>query len=183
MSAHGVRKVCSRNVRKLRILRSSAPKWLCYAALIPCFCASFHVECHTCAICAFMAKSCSKCRLCRAWLSAELLFQVLGAVSAPASVKCCPSRLGRYIFPISARKMFPVFCQIVSLCCWDTYKMCAKIWAPESWKIRCFVTHKRIDRDLKSWSKSVFFDWLTESIEFVIIWHKMLKHLAKCKSG
>ena len=61
------------------------------------------------------------------------------------------------------------FCQIVSLCCWDTYKMCAKNWAPESWKIRCFVTHKRIDHDLKSWSKSVFFDWLTGSIEFVII--------------
>ena len=79
-------------------------------------------------------------------------------------------------------KIVSCFCQIVSLCCWDTYKMCAKICAPESWKIRCFVTHKRIDRDLKSWSKSVFFDWLTGSIEFVIIWHKMLKHLAKCKS-
>ena len=79
-------------------------------------------------------------------------------------------------------KIVSCFCQIVSLCCWDTYKMCAKIWAPESWKIRCFVTHKRIDHDLKSWSKSVFFDWLTESIEFVIIWHKMLNHLAKCKS-
>ena len=47
----------------------------------------------------------------------ELLFQVLGAVSSSASAKCCPSRLGRYIFPISARKMFPVFCQIVSLYC------------------------------------------------------------------
>ena len=48
--------------------------------------------------------------------------------------------------------------------------MCAKIWGGyESLKIRRFVTHKRIDRDLKSWSKSVFFDWLTESIEFVII--------------
>lgn len=108
MSAHTVRKVCFRSVRKLRILRSSALKWLCCAALIPCFCASFHVECHTCAICAFMAKSCSKCRFCRAWLSAELLFQVLGAVSSFASAKCCPSRLRRYLVPISARKMFPV---------------------------------------------------------------------------
>ena len=112
MSAHGVRKVCSRNVRKLRILRSSAPKWLCYAALIPCFCASFHVECHTCAICAFMAKSCSKCRFCRAWLSAELLFQVLGAVSSSASAKCCPNHPGRYIVLISARKLFPVFVRL-----------------------------------------------------------------------
>ena len=108
MSAHGVRKVCFRSVRNLRILRSSALKWLCYAALIPCFCASFHVECYTCAICAFMAKSCSKCRFCRTWLSAELLFQVFGAVSSFASAKCCPSRLRRYLVPISARKMFPV---------------------------------------------------------------------------
>lgn len=71
----------------------------------------------------------------------ELLFQVLGAVSSFASAKCCPSRLGRYLVPISARKMFPVFCQIVSLCCWDTYKMCAKIWGLEQ-KIFVLVSHK-----------------------------------------
>lgn len=76
------------------------------------------------------------------WLTpTELLFQVLGAVSSFASAKCCPSRLGRYLVPISARKMFPVFCQIVSLCCWDTYKMCAKIWGLEQ-KIFVLVSHK-----------------------------------------
>lgn len=154
MSAHIVRKVWFRSVRKLRILRSSAIKWLCYAALIPCFCASFHVECHTCAICAFMAKSCSKCRFCRAWLPDELLFQVLGAVSAPASAMCCPSRLGRYIVLISARKMFPVFCQIVSLCCWDTYKMCAKIWGSWTENFSVGVTQNRLVHDTDSRSIS-----------------------------
>ena len=112
MSAYGVRKVCFRSVRKLRILRSSSLKWLCYAALILRFCASFHVECHTCAICTFMANSCSQCRLCRAWLSTELLFQVLGAVSSSASAECCPSHPGRYIVPISARKSLPVFVRL-----------------------------------------------------------------------
>ena len=51
--------------------------------------------------------------------------------------------------------------------------MCAKIWGAESLKIRRFVTQKKYDHDLKSWSKSVFFDWLTGSIESAII----------CKNG
>jgi len=155
MSAHIVRKVWFRSVRKLRILRSSAIKWLCYAALIPCFCASFHVECHTCAICAFMAKSCSKCRFCRAWLSAELLFRVLGTVSAPASAKYCPSHLGRYLVPIAARKFVSCFCQIVSLCCWDIYKMCAKIWVSWTENFRVGVTQNRLVHGTDSWSISL----------------------------
>lgn len=78
------------------------------------------------------------------WLTpTELLFQVLGAVSSFASAKCCPSRLGRYLVPISARKMFPVFCQIVSLCCWDTYKMCAKIWGSWTENFCVSVTQNR----------------------------------------
>lgn len=123
------------------ILYTRCYKWLCYAACNAGFCTLFMPHCHTCTNCTLKAKSCSKCRFCRAWLSAELLFQVLGAVSSFASAKCCPSRLGRYLVPISARKMFPVFCQIVSLCCWDTYKMCAKIWGLEQ-KIFVLVSHK-----------------------------------------
>ena len=141
MSAHTVRKVCFRSVRKLRILRSSALKWLCCAALIPCFCASFHVECHTCAICAFMAKSCSKCRFCRAWLSAELLFQVLGAVSSFASAKCCPSRLRRYLVPISARKMFPVSVRLWVYVA-ETLTRCVRKSGGLEQKIFVLVSHK-----------------------------------------
>lgn len=37
-------------------------------------------------------------------------------------------------------KIVSCFCQIVSLCCWDTYKMCAKIWGSESLKIS-FLSH------------------------------------------
>ena len=141
MSAHIVRKVWFRSVRKLRILRSSAIKWLCYAALIPCFCASFHVECHTCAICAFMAKSCSKCRFCRAWLSAELLFQVLGAVSSSASAKYCPSHLGRYIVLISARKMFPVFVRLWVYVA-ETLTRCVRKSGGLEQRIFVLVSHK-----------------------------------------
>ena len=143
MSAHIVRKVWFRSVRKLRILRSSAIKWLCYAALVPCFCASFHVECHTCAICAFMAKSCSECRFCRAWLSAELLFQVLGAVSSSASAKCCPSRLGRYIFPISARKMFPVSVRLWVYAA-ETLTRCVRKSGGLEQKIFVLVSHETV---------------------------------------
>ena len=49
---------------------------------------------------------------CRAWLSAELLFQVLGAVSSSLSAKCCPSHPGRYIVPISVWNLFPVFVRL-----------------------------------------------------------------------
>lgn len=96
----------------LYILYTRCYKWLCYAACNAGFCTLFMRCYHTCTNCILKVKSCSKCRFYRAWLSAELLFQVLGAVSAPASVKCCPSHLGRYIVPISARKMFPVFVRL-----------------------------------------------------------------------
>lgn len=78
------------------------------------------------------------------WLTpTELLFQVLGAVSSFASAKCCPSRLGRYLVPISARKNVSCFCQIMSLCRWDTYKMCAKIWGSWTENFCVSVTQNR----------------------------------------
>lgn len=35
------------------------------------------------------------------------------------------------------------FCQIVSLCCWDTYKMCAKIWGSWTENFCVSVTQNR----------------------------------------
>ena len=49
-------------------------------------------------------------------------------------------------------KIVSCFCQIMSLCCWDTYKMCAKIWG--AWTgISCVgVTQNRLVRGTDSWS-------------------------------
>lgn len=41
-------------------------------------------------------------------------------------------------------KFVSCFCQIVSLCCWDTYKMCAKIWGSWTENFRVGVTQKNI---------------------------------------
>lgn len=41
-------------------------------------------------------------------------------------------------------KIVSCFCQIVSLCCWDTYKMCAKIWGSWTENFRAGVTQKNI---------------------------------------
>ena len=76
------------------------------------------------------------------WLTpTELLFQVLGAVSAPASVKCCPSHLGRYIVPISARKMFPVFVRLWVYAA-ETPTRCVRKSGGLEQKISVLVSHK-----------------------------------------
>ena len=49
-------------------------------------------------------------------------------------------------------------------------------------KFTCWCHTKKYNRDLKSRSKSAFFDWLTGSIEFAIKCYKMELRLAKCKS-
>ena len=139
----------------LYILYTRCYKWLCYAACNAGFCTLYMPQCHTCTNCTLKAKSCCNCQFCRAWLSAELLFRVLGTVSAPASAKYCPSHLGRYIVPISARKFVSCFCQIVSLCCWDIYKMCAKIWVSWTENFRVGVTQNRLVRGADSRSISL----------------------------
>lgn len=40
-------------------------------------------------------------------------------------------------------KIVSCFCQIVSLCCWDTYKMCAKIWGSWTENFCVSVTQNR----------------------------------------
>ena len=94
-----------------------------------------------CCNCNIKAKPCSKCRFCRAWLSAELLFQVLGAVSASASAKCCPSRLGRYIVLISARKMFSAFVRLWVYAA-ETPTRCVRKSGGLEQKISVLVSHK-----------------------------------------
>ena len=118
-------KATFRAVYNLYKLYSRGYKWLCYAAFNAGICTLFMLRYHTCTNCILKANSCSKCRFCRAWLSAELLFQVLGTVSSSASVKCCPSHLGRYIVPISARKMFPVFVRLWAYAT-ETFTRCVR---------------------------------------------------------
>ena len=49
-------------------------------------------------------------------------------------------------------KIVSCFCQIVSLCRWDTYKMCAKIWGSWTENFRVGVTQNRLVSDTDSWS-------------------------------
>ena len=49
-------------------------------------------------------------------------------------------------------KIVSCFCQIVSLCCWDTYKMCAKIWGSWTDIFRVGVTLNRLVRGTDSCS-------------------------------
>lgn len=76
------------------------------------------------------------------WLTpTELLFQVLGAVSSFASAKCCPSRLGRYLVPISARKMFPVSVRLWVYVA-ETLTRCVRKSGGLEQKIFVLVSHK-----------------------------------------
>ena len=43
------------------------------------------------------------------------------------------------------------FCQIMSLCCWDTYKMCAKICGSWTDNFRVSVTQNRLVHGTDSW--------------------------------
>lgn len=125
----------------LYILYTRCYKWLCYAACNAGFCTLYMPQCHTCTNCTLKAKSCCNCQFCRAWLSAELLFQVLGAVSSSASAKCCPSHLGRYIVPISARKMFPVSVRLWVYAA-ETLTRCVRKSRGIEQKIFVLVSHK-----------------------------------------
>ena len=76
------------------------------------------------------------------WLTpTELLFQVLGAVSSFASAKCCPSRLGRYIVLISARKMFSAFVRLWVYVA-ETLTRCVRKSGGLEQKISVLVSHK-----------------------------------------
>ena len=127
----------------LYILYTRCYKWLCYAACNAGFCTLYMPQCHTCTNCTLKAKSCCNCQFCRAWLSAELLFQVLGAVSSSASAKCCPSRLGRYLVPISARKMFPVSVRLWVYVA-ETLTRCVRKSGGLEQKIFVLVSHETV---------------------------------------
>ena len=52
-------------------------------------------------------------------------------------------------------KIVSCFCQIVSLCCWDTYKMCAKIWGAWTENFCVSVTQNRLVHGTDSQSISL----------------------------
>ncbi len=149
----------------LYILYTRCYKWLCYAACNAGFCTLYMPQCHTCTNCTLKAKSCCNCQFCRAWLSAELLFQVLGAVSSSASAKCCPSHLGRYIVPISARKLFPVFVRLWVYVA-ETLTRCVRKSAHLNREKYGVLSHKKIWPRLEIVVKICFL-WLTEWFNWI----------------
>ena len=149
----------------LYILYTRCYKWLCYAACNAGFCTLYMPQCHTCTNCILKAKSCCNCQFCRAWLSAELLFQVLGAVSSSASAKCCPSHLGRYIVPISARKLFPVFVRLWVYVA-ETLTRCVRKSAHLNREKYGVLSHKKIWPRLEIVVK-ICLIWLTEWVNWI----------------
>lgn len=131
-----------RVVYNLYKLYSRGYKWLCYAAFNAGICTLFMLRYHTCTNCILKANHASNVGFAVTdahWItvssSRSSQFLCICQMLSKSSGQIFSSHIGS--------KNVSCFCQIMSLCRWDTYKMCAKIWGSWTENFCVSVTQNR----------------------------------------